>query len=195
MSLHIGIGSSSSSASQTSDDQLAVDRTIRSQGYFSIVATAGDLNSALSAVDLRKMQERAEVMQLGGQLLFKGVGDLGGYLSQKAETEEGKAFWADGGNGRALLHGMAGAAMAALGGADALKGAVSAAGAEKAKIAISEFLESNKGNLSCRRCQPRFPANRASISSSDLPLVSGSQNAATKKNTKVHAAQNTNMLA
>ena len=66
MSLHIGIGSSSSSASQTSDDQLAVDRTIRSQGYFSIVATAGDLNSALSAVDLRKMQERAEVMLLGG---------------------------------------------------------------------------------------------------------------------------------
>ncbi len=49
------------------------------------------------------------------------------YLSQKAETEEGKAFWADGGNGRALLHGMAGAAMAALGGADALKGAVNAA--------------------------------------------------------------------
>ncbi|HDS1608101.1 hypothetical protein I5U15_22510, partial [Stenotrophomonas maltophilia] len=48
----------------------------------------------------------------------------------------------------ALLHGMAGAAMAALGGADALNGAVSAAGAEKAKIAISEFLENNKGSLS-----------------------------------------------
>ncbi|MBN5078042.1 hypothetical protein JY427_20570, partial [Stenotrophomonas maltophilia] len=111
-------------------------------------ATGFDTDSALSAVDLRKMQERAEVMQLGGQLLFKGVGDLGGYLSQKAETEEGKAFWADGGNGRALLHGMAGAAMAALGGADALNGAVSAAGAEKAKIAISEFLENNKGSLS-----------------------------------------------
>ena len=62
------------------------------------------------------MQERAEVMQLGGQLLFKGVGDLGSYLSQKADTEEGKAFWADGGNGRALLHGMAGAALAALAG-------------------------------------------------------------------------------
>ncbi|HHA2435300.1 TPA: hypothetical protein ACOENN_004377, partial [Stenotrophomonas maltophilia] len=88
------------------------------------------------------------MMQLGGQLLFKGVGDLGGYLSQKAETEEGKAFWADGGNGRALLHGMAGAAMAALGGADALNGAVSAAGAEKAKKAISDYLENNKGSLS-----------------------------------------------
>ena len=34
-------------------------------------------------------------------------------------------------------------------------------------------------------------ANLASISSSDLPLVSGSQNAATRKNTNVHAAQNT----
>ncbi|KWV51956.1 polymorphic toxin type 50 domain-containing protein [Stenotrophomonas maltophilia] len=52
------------------------------------------------------MQERAGVMQLDGQLLFKGVGDLGGYLSQKAETEEGKAFWADGGNGRALPRDM-----------------------------------------------------------------------------------------
>ncbi|WP_323153842.1 hypothetical protein [Stenotrophomonas maltophilia] len=60
-------------------------------------ATGFDTDSALSAVDLRKMQERAEVMQLGGQLLFKGVGDLGGYLSQKAETKEGKVFWADGG--------------------------------------------------------------------------------------------------
>ena len=41
----------------------------------------------------------------------------------------------------------------------------------------------------------RYRANRASISSSDLPLVSGSQNAATRKNTNVHAAQNRNMLA
>ncbi|MGS7839976.1 hypothetical protein ACVMVB_20700 [Stenotrophomonas maltophilia] len=48
--------------------------SIRSQGDVSIVATAGDLNSAMSAVDLRKMRERAEVMQLGGQLLFKGGG-------------------------------------------------------------------------------------------------------------------------
>jgi len=58
-------------------------------------------------------------------------------------------------------------------------------------------------------CTGRSPARRlerpasgkppqrkcASICSSDLPLVSGSQNAATRKNTKVHAAQNTNMLA
>ncbi|KAG1096559.1 hypothetical protein G6F40_012236 [Rhizopus arrhizus] len=35
-----------------------------------------------------------------------------------------------------------------------------------------------------RRDQPRLPANRASISSSDLPLVSGSHSAATRKNTK-----------
>ncbi len=126
-------------------------------------ATGFDTDSALSAVDLCKMQERAEVMQLGGQLLFKGVGDLGGYLSQKAETEEGKAFWADGGNGRALLHGMAGAAMAALGGADALKGAVSAAGAEKAKIAISEFLESNKGNLSWEDYQSLMEVGSAMV--------------------------------
>ncbi|MDT3487918.1 hypothetical protein [Stenotrophomonas maltophilia] len=135
--------------------------SIRSQGDVSIVATAGDLNSAMSAVDLRKMRERAEVMQLGGQLLFKG--GLGGYLSQKADTEEGKAFWADGGNGRALLHGMAGAAMAALGGADALKGAVSAAGAEKAKIAISEFLESNKGNLSWEDYQSLMEVGSAMV--------------------------------
>ncbi|WP_146260327.1 hypothetical protein [Stenotrophomonas maltophilia] len=136
--------------------------SIRSQGDVSIVATAGDLNSAMSAVDLRKMRERAEVMQLGGQLLFKG-GDLGGYLSQKAETEEGKAFWADGGNGRALLHGMVGAAMAALGGADALKGAVSAAGAEKAKIAISEFLESNTGSLSWEDYQSLMEVGSAMV--------------------------------
>ncbi|WP_204304845.1 hemagglutinin repeat-containing protein, partial [Stenotrophomonas maltophilia] len=40
----MGIGASSSSASQTSHDQSAVGSTIRSQGDVSIVATAGDLN-------------------------------------------------------------------------------------------------------------------------------------------------------
>ncbi|HHA2860448.1 TPA: hemagglutinin repeat-containing protein, partial [Stenotrophomonas maltophilia] len=44
VSLRIGIGASSSSASQTSHDQSAVGSTIRSQGDVSIVATAGDLN-------------------------------------------------------------------------------------------------------------------------------------------------------
>ncbi|HDS1603742.1 TPA: hemagglutinin repeat-containing protein, partial [Stenotrophomonas maltophilia] len=39
----MGIGASSSSASQTSHDQSAVGSTIRSQGDVSIVATAGDL--------------------------------------------------------------------------------------------------------------------------------------------------------
>ncbi|MCI1156202.1 hemagglutinin repeat-containing protein [Stenotrophomonas maltophilia] len=148
------LGGTKKNDSSTTRSDIAAGTVVVRDGNESALAgldrtaTGFDTDSALSAVDLRKMQERAEVMQLGGQLLFKGVGDLGGYLSQKAETEEGKAFWADGGNGRALLHGMAGAAMAALGGADALNGAVSAAGAEKAKIAISEFLENNKGSLS-----------------------------------------------
>ena len=44
VSLRIGIGASSSSASQTSHDQSAVGSTIRSQGDVSIVATGGDLN-------------------------------------------------------------------------------------------------------------------------------------------------------
>ncbi|WP_423173557.1 hemagglutinin repeat-containing protein [Stenotrophomonas maltophilia] len=148
------LGGTKKNDSSTTRSDIAAGTVVVRDGNESALAgldrtaTGFDTDSALSAVDLRKMQERAEVMQLGGQLLFKGVGDLGGYLSQKAETEEGKAFWADGGNGRALLHGMAGAAMAALGGADALKGAVSAAGAEKAKKAISDYLENNKGSLS-----------------------------------------------
>ncbi|WP_204325443.1 hemagglutinin repeat-containing protein, partial [Stenotrophomonas maltophilia] len=140
------LGGTKKNDSSTTHSDIAAGTVVVRDGNESALAgldrtaTGFDTDSALSAVDLRKMQERAEVMQLGGQLLFKGVGDLGGYLSQKADTEEGKAFWADGGNGRALLHGMAGAAMAALGGADALKGAVSAAGAEKAKKAISDYL-------------------------------------------------------
>ncbi|MBC8774576.1 hemagglutinin repeat-containing protein [Stenotrophomonas maltophilia] len=148
------LGGTKKNDSSTTHSDIAAGTVVVRDGNESALAgldrtaTGFDTDSALSAVDLRKMQERAEVMQLGGQLLFKGAGDLGSYLSQKAETEEGKAFWADGGNGRALLHGMAGAAMAALGGADALKGAVSAAGAEKAKKAISDYLENNKGSLS-----------------------------------------------
>ncbi|OCK47287.1 hypothetical protein BA766_09140 [Stenotrophomonas maltophilia] len=84
-------------------------------------------------------------------------------MCKPAWTEEGKPFWTDGGNGRALLHGMAGAAMAALGGADALKGAVSAAGAEKAKIAISKFLESNKGSLNWEDYQSLMEVDSAMV--------------------------------
>ncbi|MEZ2162409.1 hemagglutinin repeat-containing protein [Stenotrophomonas maltophilia] len=148
------LGGTKKNDSSTTRSDIAAGTVVVRDGNESALAgldrtaTGFDTDSALSAVDLRKMQERAEVMQLGGQLLFKGVGDLGGYLSQKAETEEGKAFWADGGNGRALLHGMAGAAMAALGGADALNGAVSAAGAEKAKKAISDYLTANQSEIS-----------------------------------------------
>ncbi|WP_111205026.1 ribonuclease domain-containing protein [Stenotrophomonas maltophilia] len=163
------LGGTKKNDSSTTRSDIAAGTVVVRDGNESALAgldrtaTGFDTDSALSAVDLRKMQERAEVMQLGGQLLFKGVGDLGGYLSQKADTEEGKAFWADGGNGRALLHGMAGAAMAALGGADALKGAVSAAGAEKAKIAISEFLESNKGSLSWEDYQSLMEVGSAMV--------------------------------
>ncbi|WP_425532767.1 hemagglutinin repeat-containing protein [Stenotrophomonas maltophilia] len=163
------LGGTKKNDSSTTRSDIAAGTVVVRDGNESALAgldrtaTGFDTDSALSAVDLRKMQERAEVMQLGGQLLFKGVGDLGGYLSQKAETEEGKAFWADGGNGRALLHGMAGAAMAALGGADALKGAVSAAGAEKAKIAISEFLENNKGSLSWEDYQSLMEVGSAMV--------------------------------
>ncbi|MDT3487913.1 hemagglutinin repeat-containing protein [Stenotrophomonas maltophilia] len=163
------LGGTKKNDSSTTRSDIAAGTVVVRDGNESALAgldrtaTGFDTDSALSAVDLRKMQERAEVMQLGGQLLFKGAGDLGSYLSQKADTEEGKAFWADGGNGRALLHGMAGAAMAALGGADALKGAVSAAGAEKAKIAISEFLESNKGNLSWEDYQSLMEVGSAMV--------------------------------
>ncbi|WP_447610686.1 hemagglutinin repeat-containing protein [Stenotrophomonas maltophilia] len=163
------LGGTKKNDSSTTRSDIAAGTVVVRDGNESALAgldrtaTGFDTDSALSAVDLRKMQERAEVMQLGGQLLFKGVGDLGGYLSQKAETEEGKAFWADGGNGRALLHGMAGAAMAALGGADALNGAVSAAGAEKAKIAISEFLENNKGSLSWEDYQSLMEVGSAMV--------------------------------
>ena len=50
-----------------------------------------------------------------------------------------------------------------MGGADALKGAVSAAGAEKAKIAISEFLENNKGSLSWEDYQSLMEVGSAMV--------------------------------
>ncbi|WP_256647615.1 hypothetical protein, partial [Stenotrophomonas maltophilia] len=94
------LGGTKKNDSSTTRSDIAAGTVVVRDGNESALAgldrtaTGFDTDSALSAVDLRKMQERAEVMQLGGQLLFKGVGDLGGYLSQKAETEEGKAFWA-----------------------------------------------------------------------------------------------------
>jgi len=113
-------GTKKNDSSSTRSDIAASTVVVRDSNESALAgldrtATGFDTDSALSAVDLRKMQERAEVMPLGGQLLFEGVGDLGGYLSRKAETEEGKSLWADGGNGLVLLHGMARAAMAARG--------------------------------------------------------------------------------
>ncbi len=88
------LGGTKKNDSTTTHSDIAAGTVVVRDGNESALAgldrtaTGFDTDSALSAVDLRKMQERAEVMQLGGQLLFKGVGDLGGYLSQKAETEK-----------------------------------------------------------------------------------------------------------
>ncbi|MCL1532677.1 hypothetical protein M3O53_20480, partial [Xanthomonas nasturtii] len=51
--------------------------------------------------------------------------------------------WSDGGTNKILLHGLTGAAIAALGGENVLQTAAGAAGAEAAKVAMSDYLVKN----------------------------------------------------
>ncbi|MBB5865791.1 adhesin HecA-like repeat protein [Xanthomonas arboricola] len=107
--------------------------------------------------DQKKIEDQKELMGLAGEIGFRVVGDVASAMYQKAQLDLASApdeaskaqalarleAWSDGGTNKILLHGLTGAAIAALGGENVLQTAVGAAGAEAAKAAMSDYLVRN----------------------------------------------------
>lgn len=107
--------------------------------------------------DERKVQERQELTQMLGAIGFQVVGNLAANKSSQAKADlevarangdaeaEADALrrisqWGEGGRNKVLLHGLTGAAVAALSSGDIGGAAAGAAGSELAKDAMIRFL-------------------------------------------------------
>ncbi|MET0506465.1 MAG: hemagglutinin repeat-containing protein, partial [Luteibacter sp.] len=98
-------------------------------------------NEALKNVfDQEKVAERQEMVSLAGYTGMRSVGGIADYMRDRSSTDADKAAWEDGGRNKVILHGIVGAAMAALGGGNALQGAVGAASSEAASKAMQQYL-------------------------------------------------------
>jgi len=71
---------------------------------------------------------------------MRGAGDIATYMQDRATTEAEQAAWAEGGQNRVILHGMVGAATAALGEGNMAQGAAGAAAGQAASQAMQDFL-------------------------------------------------------
>ncbi|MET3651788.1 hemagglutinin repeat-containing protein [Dyella japonica] len=99
-------------------------------------------NQAIKTIfDAQKVQDNQQVGMLAGQVGMTAVGDLASYMANHAATEQEKQSWSDGGTNKVILHGLVGAATAALGGGDALGGAMGATASEAASARMQQYLD------------------------------------------------------
>lgn len=98
-------------------------------------------NQALTnKFDPQKIAENQALGQLAGQVGMTAVGDAAQYMADHATTEAEQKSWQDGGANKVLLHGVVGAAAAALGGGNALGGAMGSGASEAASAAMQNYL-------------------------------------------------------
>ncbi|WP_244875198.1 hemagglutinin repeat-containing protein, partial [Xanthomonas cannabis] len=157
------LGNASDSSSSTTKSDIAAGSIQIRNGDASALAgldrSATELQqSGLKEIfDQKKIEDQKELMGLAGAIGFRAAGDIASSMQQRALSEYATAYstnntqgmadaqakmdsWADGGLNKTLLHGLTGAAVAALGGGDVAGGALAAAGAEKAKLAMAGYL-------------------------------------------------------
>lgn len=157
------LGNASDSSSSTTKSDIAAGTIQIRNGDESALAgldrSATELQqSGLKEIfDQKKIEDQKELMGLAGAIGFRAAGDIASNMQQRALSEYATAYstnnpqgmadaqakmdsWADGGLNKTLLHGLTGAAVAALGGGDVAGGALAAAGAEKAKLAMAGYL-------------------------------------------------------
>ncbi|MEA9491087.1 hemagglutinin repeat-containing protein [Xanthomonas campestris pv. campestris] len=157
------LGNASDSSSSTTKSDIAAGSIQIRNGDASALAgldrSATELQqSGLKEIfDQKKIDDQKELMGLAGAIGFRAAGDIASSMQQRALSEYATAYntndsqgmaeaqakmdsWADGGVNKTLLHGLTGAAVAALGGGDVAGGALAAAGAEKAKLAMADYL-------------------------------------------------------
>ncbi|CTP93508.1 hemagglutinin/hemolysin-like protein [Xanthomonas translucens pv. poae] len=154
------LGNSSGNSSSTTKSDIAAGTVEVRNGDQTALAgldrTASELQqSGLKDIfDQKKLAEQKELAAVAGEVGFRVAGDVASVMQRKAQAdvlnapdEETKKeaqsrleAWSDGGTNKVLLHGLTGAAIAALGGESALQGMAAAAGAEAAKGAMSDYL-------------------------------------------------------
>ncbi|WP_372380320.1 hemagglutinin repeat-containing protein [Xanthomonas sp. NCPPB 1062] len=157
------LGNSSDSSSSTTKSDIAAGTIQIRNGDQSALAgldrSATELQqSGLKEIfDQKKIEDQKELMGLAGEIGFRVAGDVASAMYQKAQLDLASApdeaskaqalarldAWSDGGTNKILLHGLTGAAIAALGGENVLQTAAGAAGAEAAKVAMSDYLVKN----------------------------------------------------
>ncbi|MBD7923456.1 two-partner secretion domain-containing protein [Xanthomonas bonasiae] len=157
------LGNSSGNSSSTTKSDIAAGTVEVRNGDQSALAgldrAADELQqSGLKEIfDQKKLAEQNELAAVAGEVGFRVAGDVAVAMQHKAQTDLAQAqaagdqagiddalsrlaSWGDGGTAKTLLHGVTGAAVAALGGGDALSGALGAAVSEKAKQAMFDYL-------------------------------------------------------
>ncbi|UYK88827.1 hemagglutinin repeat-containing protein [Xanthomonas sacchari] len=154
------LGNSSDSSSSTTKSDIAAGTVEVRNGDTAALSgldrkTTELQQSGLKEIfDEKKLAEQKELAAVAGEVGFRVAGDVASAMQLKAQQnlinapdeETRKAAqarlesWSDGGVNKILLHGLTGAAVAALGGDGALQGAAAAAGAEAAKSAMSDYL-------------------------------------------------------
>ncbi|MGV1109020.1 hemagglutinin repeat-containing protein [Xanthomonas translucens] len=154
------LGNSSGNSSSTTKSDIAAGTVDVRNGDQTALAgldrTASELQqSGLKDIfDQKKLAEQKELAAVAGEVGFRVAGDVASVMQRKAQADVLNApdeetrkeaqsrleAWSDGGTNKVLLHGLTGAAIAALGGESALQGMAAAAGAEAAKGAMSDYL-------------------------------------------------------
>ncbi|WP_262084565.1 MULTISPECIES: hemagglutinin repeat-containing protein [Stenotrophomonas] len=121
------------------------------------VTSLDNANGFAPIFDEKKVQERQELTHILGEIGFKAVGNLASKKSAQAKVDlevarangdaeaEADALrriseWGESGRNKVLLHGLTGAAVAALSGGDISGAAAGATGAALAKEAMTRFL-------------------------------------------------------
>ncbi|NJC48605.1 UNVERIFIED_ORG: filamentous hemagglutinin [Xanthomonas campestris] len=159
------LGNASDSSDSTTKSDIAAGTIQIRNGDASALAgldrsTTELQQSGLKEIfDQKKMADQQEMMGLAGEIGFRMAGDLASRMQERAALDLASAratgdkaaeadalarrnSWGDGGANKVLLHGLTGAAVAALGGENALGGAISAAGSERAKQVMADYLVS-----------------------------------------------------
>ncbi|MCC4604438.1 hemagglutinin repeat-containing protein [Xanthomonas campestris] len=159
------LGNASDSSSSTTKSDIAAGTIQIRNGDGAALAgldrSATELQqSGLKEIfDQKKIEDQKELMGLAGEIGFRVAGDIASSMQERAEIDLASAratgdklaeadaltrinSWSDVGINKVLLHGLAGAAVGALGGESALGGAISAAGSERAKQVMVNYLTS-----------------------------------------------------
>jgi hypothetical protein len=98
-------------------------------------------NQSLKPIfNAQKVADNQLAGQLAGQVGMTAAGDIEQHMAQNATSDADRTSWSAGGTNSVLLHGIVGAATAALGGGNATGGALGAGTSEAASGAMQDYL-------------------------------------------------------